>query len=127
MPGAAVATDKTGDVKASPSPGLPAFTLPSPAVAGTWQAGPVSTTPYGHFKLDGARVIWKATCTFTLSGATDSNGVTITPEPTSSVTLTAPATTLQAGTTNVLRRGHSANDFYGNKLEATPSGILTTT
>jgi hypothetical protein len=127
MPGAAVATDKTGDVEASPSGGPPAFPFPTGAVAGTWQAGPVSTTPYAHFKLAGAHVIWQATCTFTLTGATDSNGAAITPIPTSLVTLTAPATTLQAGATNVLRRGHSANDEYGNKLEAKPSGILTTT
>lgn len=124
MAGAAVATTKTGDVTATPN--TAATTFPSPAVAGTWSAGPITPTPYSHFKVAGAAVIWKAVCVFTLTGATDASSNAVTPLPTSTVTLTAAGTTLQAGSTFVLRRGHTAQDTWGNKLDATPAGILTT-
>lgn len=93
----------------------------SPAVSGTWTPGSVSCDSYAKLKTGSAATVWKASCDFSFTGP-DSNGVTVTGS--SSVTLTASATKLQGGGTNVLRDGDQATDSYGNKLSVAASGKL---
>ncbi len=104
MAGKAVAQD--GDASATASTAT-TYT----GATGAWAAGPVSTTPYPFLKIAGTPVIHQASCTFTFT-ATDGSGVT----GTSLVTLTAPSTTLQKGSTFVLRDGDTYPDTFGNKV-----------
>lgn len=112
--GAKVAVD--GDVKATAGSGLPPA-----AQSGTWTAATVSHETYGKLKVGGTKVAWKASCTFSFTGA-NSSGATVSDSET--VTLTATTKLLQGGGTFVLVHGDSASGTYGNKLEVSASGAL---
>jgi len=94
----------------------------SPAASGTWTPGTVTETSYPLLTISGVAVIHSASCTFTFSGlkadgTTQVNG-------SSTVTLTAATTTLQKGSTFVLRDGDTTSDTYGNTLTVHAANIL---
>lgn len=111
---------KQGDVSATAG-----TTVHETATTGSWSAGPVTPVPYAFLTIGGTPVVHEASCVFTFNGSNDSSGtpVTIGPIPVT-VTLTAASTTLQKGTTFVLRDGDSTQDSYGNKLEASAANNL---
>lgn len=101
---------KDGDVKATKG-----SKLLDGAASGTWAAGAVSTTPYPFLTIDGFAVIHEAKCTFTFTGLTSAS---VSISGTSDVKLTAASTTLQEGSTFVLRDGDKKEDGFGNTLTA---------
>ncbi len=108
---------KAGDVTASVG-----TTYFGTATSGAWTAaGPVTETTYSFLTIQGAAVVHQASCSFSFSGSDGTNAVT----GASSVTLTASSTTLQKGSTFVLRDGDSAQDIYGNTLTVSAPNILT--
>jgi hypothetical protein len=111
---------KTGEVTATAG-----TTMYSPAVKGSWLAGPVIPTSYSKLKSGGGAVLSEAKCTFSFTGT----GPTPAEAPvsgTSTVTLSAQTTRLQKGASNVLVDGESKKDEYGNELKASAQGKLST-
>ena len=105
-----------GDVSATPG------TTPySGADSGTWTAGAVSYKRYDKLTVGGQKAVYEASCDFSFSG-TNSGGSTVKGNET--VTLTASSTTLQGGTSNVIRDGDRASGSYGNELRTSASGDL---
>jgi hypothetical protein len=106
---------KDGDVTATArSTKLP------PAVSGSWTAGSVVTTRYPFMTIGGVAVIHQAMCTFSFTGTGPSPG-NAPVSGTSIVTLTATSTTLQKGSTFVLRDGDTKQDSFGNTLAVSAS------
>jgi hypothetical protein len=124
MPSMSVAVE--GDV--SPTVGVAMFTG---AQSGEWKAGPVTVTTYPNLKSGGKKVIWKAECTFSFSGA-NASGAPVT--GTERVTLTATTKLLNKGQHQVLVDGDSKTggdlpppaSNYDNKLTISASGPLKT-
>jgi hypothetical protein len=110
--------------KASEITATAGTTFYSPAVKGSWTAGPVQpVTTYSKLKTGGTAVVHKAECTFSFSGT----GPTPAESPvatTKKVTLVGKTTLLQKGLSNVIVDGDSKTDSWGNKLEASASGKL---
>lgn len=118
MAGKSAAT--SGEVKATA--GTVFF---SPAVKGSWTAGPVQETTYSKLKSGGGAVVHKAECTFSFSGT----GPTPAEAPvatTKKLTLVAKTTLLQKGRSNVIVDGDTETDSWGNELKASASGPLKT-
>jgi hypothetical protein len=91
------------------------------ADSGTWTPGPVQCQSHAKLQIGGAETVWQATCNYVFSGLS-SSGVGV--PGASSVTLTASATKLQGGGSNVLRDGDENSDEFGNKLSVSASGKL---
>lgn len=108
-----------GEVKATVSGGLPPVAAGG---SGKWTAGQVSYTSYPKLKVGNA-VIWKASCTFSFSGA-NSGGSTVADSDT--VTLTAGTTKLARRQHNVLVHGDSTTSTKGNRLAVQTSRALKT-
>jgi hypothetical protein len=103
MPAKAVAVE--GDVTATA--GTAPFTG---AESGTWTAGAVSVTTYDDLVVGTRKVVWKATCTFSFTGAT---------------------TLLNKSRTSVLvdgdaQTGGDAAPTFDNRLSVAASGALRT-
>jgi hypothetical protein len=98
-----------GDVVATASPVTTLSGAP-----GAWTAGPVIESSYPKLTVAGKAVVWKAECTFTFTNSNTGATVVV------PVTLTAPSTSLQGGTSNVLVDGNEA-EKQGNKLTARAS------
>jgi hypothetical protein len=112
---------KAGDIKATAG-----TTMYSPAVTGSWVAGPVQpVTGYAKLTTGGSQVVHEAKCTFSFTGTGPSPG-NAPVSGTSTVTLSGKTTKLQKGKSNVIHDGDSEQDSYGNKLEAQASGKLKT-
>ena len=96
--------------------------------AGSWSAGPVVDTVYDHLTVDGTSVVYKSECTFTYAGGTTSTSGSPVPVPpaTETVTLTAGSTVLQSGSDSVIVDGDEEESSYGNKLNASPPGHVST-
>jgi hypothetical protein len=97
-----------GDVSATPG-----NTPYTGAESGSWTAGTITYQGYDPLTIGGTRVVREASCTFSFSGAS-SSGATIT--GTETVTLSASATKLQGGSSNLLVDGDSEVGSYGNEL-----------
>jgi hypothetical protein len=78
------------------------------------------TTRYPFMTIGGVAVIHQAMCTFSFTGTGPSPG-NAPVSGTSIVTLTATSTTLQKGSTFVLRDGDTKQDSFGNTLAVSAS------
>jgi hypothetical protein len=121
MPAKAVAVE--GDVTATA--GTAPFTG---AESGTWTAGAVSVTTYDDLVVGTRKVVWKATCTFSFTGASSSGAAVSGAE---TVTLTASTTLLNQSRTSVLvdgdaQTGGDAAPTFDNRLSVAASGALRT-
>jgi len=108
---------KVGDTAATVGTGMYGA-----AASGSWTAGPVTETAYALPTIGGVATIHAASCTFSFSGVQSDGTTPVT--GTSPVTLTAATTTLQKGSTFVLRDGDAFSDTYGNTLTVHAAGIL---
>lgn len=93
------------------------------ADSGAWTAGAVTYQSYPNLTINGVPAIYQASCTFTFSGLSSSSAPVTGAE---TVTLTASATLMQGGLSNVLVDGDQATGTYGNQLTAQSSGLLKT-
>jgi hypothetical protein len=108
-----------GEIKAT------AGTTPfPPADTGSWAPGPVVEVTHPKLGVKGKPVVLEASCTFSFTGAVSSTGA---PVSGVEVVMLKPKTTivLKSGTF-VLVDGDKMQGAYGNTLEATAAGHLTT-
>ncbi|TMV00040.1 hypothetical protein [Streptomyces sp. DASNCL29] len=97
--------------------------LPPPATKGMWTAGVVEETVARTLEAGGGLVLHEATCVFNFTGTTDPPASTPV-SATSTVKLSARESRLLVGGKGVLLHGGSAEDSFGNKLQATSSRPL---
>ncbi|MGB3673425.1 MAG: hypothetical protein WA988_03185 [Candidatus Nanopelagicales bacterium] len=95
------------------------------ADTGTWTAGTIEESAYPKLRCAGTPVIWEATCKFSFIG-TGPPPVKPTIKGDETVTVTATTNLINKTQHSVLVGGASSVGKYGNKLQISATGPLTT-